>query len=273
MADELVAAFSRVSQAGGEHQAYGQGMTGIVTETLDLSDLSRVQGGSRRLSAYVARPAGDGPWPGVVMVMEIFGVNDGMRAHAERIAGWGYVVIVPDLYSDGGARRCLAATMRSLMTGRGKALADIEASRLWLLDRPDTTDAVGIIGFCMGGGFALLTCDRERYAVASVNYGQVPDDLSGACPVVASYGARDLQNRGAAEKLKTKLDAAAVDYDIREYATAGHAFLNDSMPGPSALAPLWHVAGFGGTRSDADDAWRRTEEYFAAHLTPAGLAG
>ena len=241
-------------------------MADVVARTVDLAQASRRQGGSTRLSAYLARPAGDGPWPGVVMVMEIFGVNDDMRAHAERIASWGYVVIVPDLYSDGGARRCLAATMRSLMTGRGAALADIETSRRWLLDQPETSDAVGIIGFCMGGGFALLTCDRERYDVAAVNYGRVPDDLTNACPVVASYGARDLQNPGAAEKLKTKLDEASVDYDIHEYATAGHAFLNDSMPGPAALAPLWHVAGFGGSREDAEHAWQRIHDYFDSHL-------
>lgn len=218
------------------------------------------------MSAFVAAPSGQGPWPSVVVVMEIFGVNADMRAHAERIASWGYVVVVPDLYSDGGARRCLAATMRSLSTGKGKAIADIETARQWVAARRDTTDAVGIIGFCMGGGFALLTCDRDRYAVASVNYGQVPDDLGHSCPVVASYGARDLQNRGAAEQLKTSLDRAGVPYDIHEYASAGHAFLNDAMPGSTALAPLWHVAGFGGTRDDAEHAWRRIEDYFAEHL-------
>mgnify|MGYP001760424027 CR=1 FL=1 len=51
-----------------------------------------------------------------------------------RIAGWGYEVVVPDLYADGGARRCLVATMRSLMTGTGKALVDIETSRQRLID-------------------------------------------------------------------------------------------------------------------------------------------
>lgn len=241
-------------------------MARIVTRTVDLSHLSAERGGSRRLCAYVARPTGEGPWPGVVMVMEIFGVNDDMRAHAERIASWGYVVVVPDLYADGGARRCLAATMRSLVTGRGRALVDIETGRRWLLEQPDVDGGIGIIGFCMGGGFALLTCDRDRYDVASVNYGRVPDEVGRSCPVVGSFGARDLQNLGAAEKLKTKLDAAGVPHDVREYATAGHAFLNDSVPGPAALAPLWHVAGFGGSTSDAEDAWRRIETYFAAHL-------
>ena len=109
-----------------------------------------------------------------------------------RIAGWGYEVVVPDLYLDGRARRHLVATIRALSTGKGEALVDIETSRQWLLAQPETTEAVGIIGFCMGGGFALLTCDRGRYAVASVNYGTVPEDVGHACPVVGAYGARDL---------------------------------------------------------------------------------
>lgn len=213
-------------------------MTGIVTETADLSRYAKGRGGSSRFIGYVARPQGEGLWPGVVMVMEILGVNDDMRAHAERIASRGYVVVVADLYSDGGARRCLAATMRALMTGRGEPIVDIEAGRRWLLDQPETNDAAGIIGFCMGGGFALLTCDRERYAAASVNYGRVPDDLTHACPVIGSYGARDLQNPGAAAKLSSHLEVAGVPRDVREYADAGHAFLNDSMPGPAALVRL-----------------------------------
>lgn len=104
-------------------------MTELVRRTVDLSHSSRERGGSNQLSAYGARPAGDGPRPGVVMVMEIFGVNDDMRAHADRIAGWGYEVVVPDLYSDGGVRRCLVATMRSRMTSKGKALVDTEPGR------------------------------------------------------------------------------------------------------------------------------------------------
>lgn len=237
-----------------------------ISRTVDLGDLSRGHGGSQHLRAFVAEPAGQGPWPGVVMVMEIFGVNEEMRSHAERIAGWGYTVVLPDLYSDGGARRCLAATMRSLSTGRGRAIADIEAARRWLDLQPQVSDATGIIGFCMGGGFALLTCDRDRYDVASVNYGQVPEDLTRACPVVGSYGARDRQDPHAAATLTTRLDEAGVPHDIREYADSGHGFLNNSLPGPRALAPLWHVAGLGGSRADAEDAWGRIERYFAAHL-------
>lgn len=199
--------------------------------------------------------------------MEVFGVNHDMRAHAQRIASWGYIVVVPDLYSDGGARRCLAATMRALSTGHGRAFTDIETARLWALDQPDTTDAVGIIGFCMGGGFALLTCDRDRYHVAAVNYGSVPDDVGTPCPVVASYGARDRSLRGAADELRDELSKRSVPHDVKQYAESGHSFLNDKTPGPNALAPLWRVAGLGGPEAEREDAWARIERYFAQHLS------
>lgn len=244
----------------------------IMTGTVDLSATSRRRNGSQHLTAFTARPEGDGPWPSVVLVMEIFGVNDDMRAHAERIAGWGYRVVVPDLYSDGGARRCLVATMRAMVSGHGRAFTDIETARQWALGQPGATDKVGIIGFCMGGGFALLTGDRDRYDALSANYGRVPDDVTRACPVVGSYGGRDRQNPGAAEKLRVKLADAGVPQDVVEYPESGHAFLNESTPGPAALAPLWHVGGFGGPDADRADAWRRIEAWFAEHLSPEAVA-
>lgn len=156
--------------------------------------------------------------------------------------------------------------MRALADGRGRAFTDIETSRLWLGECPQATDATGIIGFCMGCGFALVTCDKERYDVASVNYARVPDDLGRSCPVVGSYGGRDRQLPGAAGELRGRLAAAGVEHDVRDYPDSGHAFLNDEVPGPRALAPLMHVAGLGGPQADREDAWRRIEDFFAAHL-------
>ena len=238
----------------------------IVRGGLDLSDASRARGGSQHLRAYVARPDGPGPWPAVVLVMEAFGVNDDMRGHADRIASWGYLVVAPDLYSDGGVRRCLAATMQAMTRGEGRAVTDIETARLWATSRPETTQRTGIIGFCMGGGFALLTCDRDRYDAASANYGQVPDDLTRSCPVVGSYGGRDRMMPGAADDLRRKLTAAGVEHDVVEYADAGHSFLNDAPPSPAVLDPLLRVAGMGSGPAPREDAWRRIEEFFATHL-------
>jgi len=236
---------------------------------VDLSEMSRSRGGSEHLAGYLARPAGSGPWPGVVLVHEIFGVDDVMRRHAQRMARAGYLTLAVDLYSDGGARRCLVSTMRSLYSGRGRAYHDIDTARQWLLASSDTTAKVGVLGFCMGGGFVLANAG-EGFDAGAVNYGQLPKEyeavLATACPMVASYGGRDRSLKNAAARLDEALTAAGVVHDVKEYADAGHSFLNDAPVGPRALRPLLKIAGMGPRPEEATDAWRRIEEFFASHL-------
>lgn len=187
------------------------------------------------------RPAGTGPWPGVVMIHEGFGLDEVMRRQAERLAAAGYLTLAVDLFSAGGIRRCLVSTMRAVMSGKGRAFSDIEAGRQWLLASAECTGKVGSIGFCLGGGFALLTAD-SGFDATSVNYGQLPRDLdaalAGACPIVGSYGGKDKTLAEAAAKLEDALTRAGVVHDVKEYATAGHAFLNDAEIGPRPLRPL-----------------------------------
>jgi len=228
-----------------------------------------VAGASPALRGVLARPHGDGPFPGVVMLHEAFGVDEVMRRQARRLASSGYVVLLPDLFSQGGPRRCLVATFRALLKGQGRAFADIEASRQYLLARPDCSGRVGVIGFCMGGGFALLAATRD-FDASAPNYGVLPRELdramSGACPVVASYGGRDRMLRGAAAKLERALERAGVPHDVREYPAAGHSFLNDSEAGPGWMRPLMRVGGAGPEPESARDAWARIETFFAEHL-------
>ena len=224
-----------------------------------------------QIDAYQVSPAvGSGPWPGVLLVHDIFGLTTVVRTHADRLADAGYVAVVPSLYSRGGAFRCVKATFAALTSGEGPAFADIEAGRRWLTERDDCSGQVGVIGFCMGGGFALLSAARG-FDASSVNYGLMPKDLdaalAGACPMVGSYGGQDRQLKGAAARLDAALAGRGIPHDVKEYPGAGHGFLERYNVGP--FAPLLRVGGMGYDHDSAEDAWRRILRFFAEHLAPA----
>jgi carboxymethylenebutenolidase len=220
------------------------------------------------LRAHLAvPPAMPGPWPGVVVIHEITGLNDDIREQGGRLAAAGYLAVAPDLFTAGGAARCIRSVIRALSTGSGAAFGDVEAVRTWLAGHPDCTGRVGVIGFCMGGGFALLTANRG-FAASAPNYAHLPDDLDdalrGACPMVASYGGKDRGIRGGAERLERALQRAGVPHDVKEYPDAGHSFLNRHGLGPAG--PLLRVAGIGYHGPSAEDAWGRILRFFDEHL-------
>ena len=221
------------------------------------------------LKAYLAIPAEAGPHPGVVVIQDALGLTQAIREHVDRLASYGYLTVAPDLYTRGGMLKCVQATVRSLLSGQGQAYDDIESSRRWLLDRADCSGRAGVIGFCMGGGFALMTANRG-FDASAPNYGQLPKSLdtafSGACPVVGSYGARDRMLKGTAAKLEAALTERGIPHDVKEYPDAGHSFLERFPVGP--LAPVLRVAGMGYEAASADDAWRRIRAFFDEHLAP-----
>jgi carboxymethylenebutenolidase len=218
------------------------------------------------LRAHLAvPPATPGPWPGVVVLHEVLGLTADIREQAGRLAAAGYLALAVDLFSAGGPARCVRQVLRTLSAGSGPAVADVEAARAWLAGHADCTGRVGVIGFCLGGGFALLTA-RDGFAASAANYGPVPEEelLRGACPVVASYGGRDRALRGAAATLEERLDRLGVQHDVKEYPDAGHSFLNRHGLGPAG--PLLRVAGIGYHGRSAEDAWGRILRFFDEHL-------
>ena len=228
-----------------------------------------VDGGA--IDGYLATPqaaiSGAPPWPGVVIVHDAIGMSDDIRTIADRFATGGYLALVPDLYTRGGFLRCVRSVMGQLRAGSGPAFENIEASRTLLADRAESTGKIGVVGFCMGGGFALATAARGFEASAPY-YGRLPQDedaLSGACPIVASYGAKDHgELRGAAARLEKLLTERDIPHDVKEYPEATHGFANRTSVGP--FGPILRFAGFGYHHDSAEDAWQRVFNFFASHL-------
>ena len=225
--------------------------------------------------ALLAGPVGDGPWPGVVMLHEIWGIDDVLRRQAARLAAARYLVQAPDLFGEGNRLGCIVRTIRALGTGSGRPFDLAEAAQRQLQQDPDCTGKVGVIGFCMGGGFALVL-GAHGFDASSVNYGSVPADLDtalrGSCPLVGSYGGRDRQLAKQVPRLEETLVRLGIPHDVQVYPTAGHSFLNDEENGPRLLRPLLRVAGVGPEPVAAADAWQRIEAFFATHLAPAAGA-
>jgi carboxymethylenebutenolidase len=234
------------------------------------TDIAIGSGDDQRPAVLVRPASGDGPWPAVVMLHEAWGVNEVLLRQADRLAGRGYLVLVPDLYGEGNRLRCMINVFRSMKAEHGQPFRVIETARQRLLADEDCTGRAGVIGFCMGGGFALLLAQRG-FDASSVNYGSLPEDLDaalvGACPIVASYGMQDGRLRGSARRLGDALQRAEIDHDVKEYPKAGHSFLNDSDEAPpKVFGPLLKVGGAGPEPESAADAWRRIERFFDRYL-------
>jgi carboxymethylenebutenolidase len=220
------------------------------------------------LQGYLSVPSGAGPWPGVVVLHEAFGLTDDIRAITDRFASEGYVALAPDLYSWGPTFRCLVSTFNDLVRRRGGAQRRIDAVGEWLAALPSCSGRVGVVGFCGGGGFALLAAPGRVFAASAVNYGLVPHNpaalLEGACPSVASSGRKDPTLRGHADRLETALIANGVDHDVKEYPAVGHSFMNRH----SGWMSVFDRVGFRYGQAEADDAWTRIIAFFATHLAP-----
>lgn len=229
------------------------------------------------MPCHLAVPDGPGPWPGVVVVHDATGMSHDARNQADWLAGEGFVALAPDLYYWGSRLRCVWAIMGEIGRRSGSSFDDLEVARSWLAARDDCTGRIGVIGFCMGGGYALALAADPRFSASSVNYGGCPDDardwLPGACPVVGSFGGADRTPLGgeAGRRLGRLLSELGVPHDVKVYPGVGHGFMNDHDPADQTLL-LRFLALVSGTRYDEDatrDSRRRIVEFFGTYLRGA----
>ncbi len=222
------------------------------------------QFGTEMRPAYLAQPQGTGPFPGVIVIHEVYGLNNNIRDIARRFAAQGYAALAVDMFSGRNKVVCMfrfmSANLRGLMDHSG--IQELKAALTFFGQQPGVDPSrLGAIGFCMGGGFAITWAFSDpRLHVIAPFYGTTPkgfeDAVSRSCPVVGSFPEKDFTAKPALA-LKDALDRQGIPNDIKIYPQARHSFFNDQNSAtynPEAAA----------------DAWQRTLAFFQTHLVQAG---
>jgi carboxymethylenebutenolidase len=231
-------------------------------------------GNGDEIHAYVARPTGGGPRPGIVVTHHMPGWDEYTREFSDRLARHGYTVIAPNLYErfGHGAPDDIAAKVR----GEGgvpddSVVADAAAAREWLLAQPDSNGKVGIIGPCSGGRHALLVASRVSgfNAVVDLWGGGVvasQEELSPARPVAVIDYTADLSTPllglfGNEDKYPTpelvdrheaELKRLGKDYEFHRYDGATHGFFYYHTPMYNQQAAM--------------DGWEKVFAFFGQNL-------
>lgn len=218
-----------------------------------------IDGADLKGGGYAALPDGDGPHPGVVVIHEAYGLNDGIKDITRRFADKGYAALAVDLFTDRNRAICMARYMTGMLIGSVEraGISDLKAALTHLAAMPEVDPTrIGAIGFCMGGGFAVAwACTDDRLKAIAPFYAANPrpiDVVKRMCPVVGSYPEKDF-TAGAGRALDQALDKYAIDHDIKIYPGANHSFFNPR--GRSYNEPA------------AEDSWNRVIAFFRKHLT------
>jgi len=209
-------------------------------------------------SGYLALPAGKGP--GVVVIQEWWGLVDHIKDVCDRFAAAGYVALAPDLYHGQTTKSPDEAGKLMMALRIDEAEKELRGAIQYLLAHPSVEPKkVGTIGFCMGGALSLYAaCENPQVSACVVFYGGHPNVKPNLeklqAPVLGIYAERDqFVTPESVRQLEAQLKQLGKTAEIHIYPGADHAFFNDTRP------EVYN-------REAAEDAWRRTLDFFSTYL-------
>jgi carboxymethylenebutenolidase len=186
--------------------------------------------------AYVAYPERPDPGPGIIVIHEIFGMSDWVRSVVDSLAAAGFVAIAPDLLTRRGTTAQLTDVRRAISELPPDSITvDLDASYVYLQSlKAVRRDAIGVIGFCWGGGQSFrYATNNPALKGAVVCYGPAPDTASMRrirAPVFGVYGENDARITAAVPDAERAMQAAGRTYTKTVYPGAGHGFLRTHEP-------------------------------------------
>jgi carboxymethylenebutenolidase len=210
------------------------------------------------MDSYFAKPEGTGPFPSVIVIHEIFGLNDNIRQITQQFAEQGYAALAVDLFANRNRAICMMQIFYGMMFKPldNSMLADLNSTFNFLKQIPGVdANRIGSVGFCMGGAYALqMAITTKGMKAASVFYGANPKPLEAvaqACPIIGSYPDKDFTTK-AARELEASLVNYKIPHDIKIYENTEHSFYSQQR------TPFEVEA--------SKDAWQRMLKFFGEHL-------
>jgi carboxymethylenebutenolidase len=219
--------------------------------------------GDLTIPAYISRPPKKKSAPAVLVIHEVFGLNDHIKNVADRIAAQGYVALAPQFFARAAQAppkddTDMAAIRRAASSIKTEdAIKDMQAALDFLKADRGVNKKFASIGFCMGGGWSYqLVTHSKDLAGAVIFYGSIPLELVPQvnAPVLASFGEKDGRlNAAVVDPWVAEMKKAGKSVDAKIYAGAGHGFFNDTRP-----------AAY--NAEAAADAWQRVLKFFRERL-------
>ncbi|MCB0163584.1 MAG: dienelactone hydrolase family protein, partial [Anaerolineae bacterium] len=209
------------------------------------------------LMGYLAYPTSIAAAPAVIVIQEWWGLNDHIKDVTRRFANEGFVVLAPDLYHGQVTTEPDEARKLIMELDNTEAIKEIQQAIAYLQGRENvSSDKVGVVGFCMGGGLALRTALASDAVGAIVSfYGQPLDPAEAGqvkAPILSFIGTEDNTPVEAVETMHAAFEQAGIKNEYHVYEGAQHAFFNDTRESYNEQA--------------ATDSWPRTLAWFHENL-------